>query len=94
MKALAVVEELKGATILGSLTGWECKEESGKLVKYKVHMTVRGDQQVESESFDPSDSESDLYTPVLKHHVCAQTLVYNCILNADFLSYFKHTLSI
>jgi hypothetical protein len=47
--------------ILGTLTSWEYKEENGKLVKYKVHMTVRGDQQVEGESFQPSP-----YSPVLK----------------------------
>ena len=62
MKALAVVKPPKGAKILGTLTRWEYKAENGKLVKYKVRMTVRGDQQIEGESFDPSD----LYAPVLK----------------------------
>jgi hypothetical protein len=33
-------------------------------VKYKVHMTVRGDQKVEGNSFDPED----IYAPVLKHY--------------------------
>ncbi len=37
-------------------------EENGKLVKYKVRMTVRGDQQTQGKSFNPSD----LYAPVLK----------------------------
>ena len=64
MKALAIVKPPKGARILGTLTRWEYKEENGKLVKYKVRMTVRGDQQVEGESFDPAD----LYAPVLKHY--------------------------
>ncbi len=35
--------------------------DNGRPVKYKVCMVVRGDQQVEGESFT-----SDLYTPVLK----------------------------
>jgi hypothetical protein len=55
MKALAIVKPPKVAKILGTLTRWEYKEENGKLVKYKVRMTVRGDQQVEGESIDPSD---------------------------------------
>ncbi len=46
MKALAIVKQPKGARKLGTLTRWEYKEENGKLVKYKVCMTVRGDQQV------------------------------------------------
>ena len=62
MKALAVVKPPKGAQVLGTLTRWEYKEENGKLVKFKVRMTVRGDQQIEGESFYPSD----LYAPVLK----------------------------
>jgi hypothetical protein len=47
-----------GTRILCTLTPWESK------VKYKVHMTIRGDQQVEGKSIDPSD----LYAPVLKAH--------------------------
>ena len=62
MKALAVVKPPKGAQVLGTLARWEYKEEDDKLFKYKVRMTVRGDQQIEGESFDPSD----LYAPVLK----------------------------
>ncbi len=54
----------KGARIFGTLTRWEYKMENGKVVKCKVHMTVRGDQQVEGKSFDPAD----LYAPVLKHY--------------------------
>jgi hypothetical protein len=67
MKALAIVKPPKGARILGTITQWEYKEENGKLVnnvKYKVRMTVKGDQQVEGESFDPAD----LYATVLKHY--------------------------
>ncbi len=64
MTALAIVKQPKGARILGMLTRWEYKEENERLVKYKVRMpvTVRGDQQVEGESFD----SADLYAPVLK----------------------------
>ncbi len=50
------------------LTRWEygkrVKEENGKLVKYKVRMTIRGDQQVAGESF----AATDLSAPVLKAH--------------------------
>ncbi len=64
VKAPAIVKPPKGARILETLTRWEYKEENGKLVKYKVRMTVRGNQQVEGESFDLAD----LYAPVLKHY--------------------------
>ena len=37
-------------------------EENGGLVKYKMRMKVRWDQQVKDESFD----SADLYAPVLK----------------------------
>ncbi len=60
--ALAVVKPPKGARILGTLARWEYKEDNGRLVKYKVRMVVRGDQQVEGESF----ASSDLDAPVLK----------------------------
>jgi hypothetical protein len=43
---------------------WEYKEENGKLVKYKVRMTIRGDQRVAGESFVATDP----YAPVLKAH--------------------------
>ena len=59
---LAVVKPLKGARILGTLTRWEYKEDTCRLVKYKVRMVIRGDQQVEGESF----TSSDLYAPVVK----------------------------
>ncbi len=42
IKALAIIKTPKGARILGILTRWEYKVENGKLVKYKVRMTVRG----------------------------------------------------
>jgi hypothetical protein len=60
MKALAIIKQPKGARILWTLPQWEYKKENGKLVKYKVHMTVRGDQQVEGESFNQA--------PVLKYY--------------------------
>ncbi len=63
-KALANGKLPKGARILGTLTRWEYKEENGKLVKYKARMAVRGDQQVEGESFD----SADFYARVLKHY--------------------------
>ena len=53
--ALAIVKPPKEARILGTLTRWEYKEDNGTLVKYKVRMVVRGDQQVEGESFTASD---------------------------------------
>jgi hypothetical protein len=64
MKALVVVKPPKGARLHDTLTRWEYKEENGKLVKYKVRMTIRGDQQVAGESF----VATDLYAPVLKAH--------------------------
>jgi hypothetical protein len=64
MKALAIVKPPKGARLHDTLTRWEYKEENGKLVKYKVRMTIRGDQQVAGESF----VATDLYAPVLKAH--------------------------
>ncbi len=64
MKALAVVKLPKGAWVRGTLTGWEYKEENGKLVKYRVRMTIRGDQQATGQSF----VATDLYAPVLKAH--------------------------
>ncbi len=42
MKALAVVKPPKGARLHDTLTRWEYKEENGKLVKYKIRMTIRG----------------------------------------------------
>ncbi len=45
-KAVAVVKLSKGVRLHGTLTRWEYK-----LVKYRVHMTKRGDQQVAGESF-------------------------------------------
>jgi hypothetical protein len=70
MKALAVVKPPKGARLHGTLTRWEYKEETrweykeenGKLVKYRVRIMIRGDQQVAGESF----VATDLYAPVLK----------------------------
>ena len=44
------------------LTRCQYKEDNGTLVKYKVRMVIRGDQQVEGEIF----TASDLYAPVLK----------------------------
>ncbi len=64
MKALAIVKPPKGARLHDTLTRWEYKEENGKLAKYKVRMTIRGDQQVAGKSFDATD----LYAPVLKAH--------------------------
>ncbi len=64
MKALAIVKPPKGARLHYTLTRWEYKEESGKLVKYKVRMMIRGDQQVAGKSF----VATDLYAPVLKAH--------------------------
>jgi hypothetical protein len=64
MKALAMVKSPKGARLHDTLTRWEYKEENGKLVEYKVHMTTRGDQQVAGESF----VATDFYAPVLKAH--------------------------
>ncbi len=60
--AFAVVKPPRGARIRGTLTLWEYKEDNCRLVKYKVCMVIKGDQQVEGESF----TSSDLYTPVLK----------------------------
>jgi hypothetical protein len=64
MKALAIVKPPKGARLHDTLTRWELKEENGRLVKYKVRMTIRGDQQVAGESY----VANDLYAPVLKSH--------------------------
>jgi hypothetical protein len=64
MKALAIVKQPKGARLHDTLTRWEYKEENGKLMKYKVCMTIRGDQQVAGESF----VATDLYAPILKAH--------------------------
>ena len=61
----------KGARTLGTLTRWEYKEDNGTLVKYKVRMVVRGDQQVEGESF----TASDFYAPVLK---APEAAIGNC----------------
>jgi hypothetical protein len=71
MKALAVVQLPKGAMLHGTLTRWEYKEENGKLVKYRVLMTIRGDQQVAGESF----VTTDLYARVLKAHEAQLLLV-------------------
>jgi hypothetical protein len=60
--ALDVFKQPKGARILGTLTQWEYKEDNGRLVKYKVCMVVRGDRQVEGESF----ASSNLYAMVPK----------------------------
>ncbi len=59
---LAIVKTPKGARILGTLKLWEYKEDNGRLVKCKVRMVVRGDQQVKGESFN----SFNLYAPVLK----------------------------
>ena len=59
MKALAIVNPPKGARLHDTLTRWEYKEENGKLVKYKVCMTIRGGQQVAGEIF----VATDLYAP-------------------------------
>ncbi len=64
MKTLAVVKPPKGARLHDTLTRWKYKEKNGKLVKYKVRMSKRGDQLVAGESF----VATDLYTPVLKAH--------------------------
>jgi hypothetical protein len=53
MKALAIVNPPKGARLHDKLRRWEYKEENGKLVKYKVRMTIRGDQQVAGTSTPP-----------------------------------------
>ncbi len=53
MKALAVVKQPKGARLHETLTRWEYKEENGRLVKYEVRMTIRGDQQVAGEASLP-----------------------------------------
>ncbi len=42
----------------------EVQQENGKLVKYRVCMTIGGNQQVAGESF----VATDLYAPVLKAH--------------------------
>jgi hypothetical protein len=57
MKALVVVKLPKGVRLHGTLTRWEYKEENGKLVKYRVRMTKRGDQQVAGESFVATDGD-------------------------------------
>jgi hypothetical protein len=57
--ALAIVKPPKGARILGILARWEYKEDNGTLLKYKVRIFVRGDQQVEG----GSSTSSDLYPP-------------------------------
>jgi hypothetical protein len=64
MKALAIVKSPKGARLHDTMTRWEYKEENGNLVKYKVRITRRGDQQMEGESF----VATDLYAPALKVH--------------------------
>jgi hypothetical protein len=64
MKALAIVKPPKGARLHDTLIRWEYKEESGKLVKYKVRMTISGDQQVAGENF----VATDLYAPVPNAH--------------------------
>ena len=53
--ALAIVKPPKGARLLGRLTRWEYKKDNSTLVKYKVRMVVRGDQQAEGESYTASD---------------------------------------
>ncbi len=64
MKALAIVKPPKGARLHDTLTRWEYDEENGKLVKYRVRLTIRDDQQVAGESF----VATDLYAPDLKSH--------------------------
>ncbi len=64
MKALAIVKPPKGARLHDTLTRWEYKLDNGKLMKYKVRMTIRGEQQVAGESF----LATNLYAPVLKAH--------------------------
>jgi hypothetical protein len=48
-KALAIVKQLKEARTLGTLTHWGTKRRMA--VQYEVRMVVRGDQQIEGESF-------------------------------------------
>jgi hypothetical protein len=62
----------------------EYKEENGKLVKYKVRVTIRGDQQVAGESF----IATDLYAPVLKAHE-ARLLLLVAIAAAEGCSVYK-----
>ncbi len=80
--ALAIVKQPKGARILGTLTLWEYKEDNGTLVKYKVLMVVRGDQQVKGESF----TSSYLYAPVLK---AQEALLLLAIAAAEGCSVYK-----
>ncbi len=61
IKAQAVVKQPKGARLHANWTRWEYKEENVKLVKYKVCMTIRGDQQVAEGSF----VATDLCAPIL-----------------------------
>ena len=60
--AFKVVRPQPGVKILDTLTRLEYKEDNGTFQKRKARMCVRGDQQVEGESFNASD----LYAPVLK----------------------------
>ena len=60
--AFKVVRPKPGVKILDTLTRLEYKEDNGTFQKRKARMCVRGDQQVEGESFNASD----LYAPVLK----------------------------
>ena len=58
--------------ILDTLTRLENKEDNGTLQKRKARMCIRGDQQVEGESFNAPD----LYAPVLKAR--CTTIGSNC----------------
>jgi hypothetical protein len=59
-------------------------------VQYKVHMTVRGDQQVKGECFDPSD----LYAPVLMHYEALLQLAITAVEGCRRLSCLEDSTSI
>jgi hypothetical protein len=59
MKAQAVVKLPKGARLHCTLTRCDHNEENCKLVRYRVRMTIRGDEQSAGENF----VATDLYTP-------------------------------
>ncbi len=60
-QVFATVPLPKGAKVLGTTTRLDYKIDNGVLIKRKVRMCVRGDQQSED-----SFNHSDLYSPVLK----------------------------
>jgi hypothetical protein len=80
MKALAIVKPPKGARLHDTLTRWEYKEENGKLVKHKVRMTIRGDQQVAGESF----VATELVVGGNVHHVIHKQSIDNELLTLAF----------